>query len=122
MLPAPLRFDLRQDSGFFSRARAKRSKLWTVLYAPTSQSMDNPSSPSPLPFVFAIIIKKTVARGVKRSKLKRMIRGAIIKALPTSLPDFDATQQVVILPTRNAVSANQKELAADLHQILLTLN
>ena len=131
MLPSLLRYPLRQDSEFFQRAHALRSSYWTFLWSflpenqsdKTSQSKDS----SPAPFPFAIIVKKTVARGTEKSKLKRKLRGVITHALEALLPHqtgfksseslTDRSRQrfvVVLIPRRQAISATKEELTQDL--------
>jgi ribonuclease P protein component len=111
MLPALLRYDLRQDSAFFERAHSWRSAFWTILVADSKTGAD---SDSPTPLQFAVIVKKTVASGVVRSELKRKVRQAIVEALPSPLPEITTPQAVVLIPRRKAVSATSDELREDL--------
>lgn len=123
MLPAPLRYDLRHDPEFFSRARSVRSGFWTVLYAPAVDLDEekNASDVSPAPLRFAIIVKKSVAGGVERSQIKRKTRQAITDALRGTLPSFLAPYAVVIIPRRKALGAPARDLAEDLTKQLLQM-
>lgn len=134
MLPSLLRYPLRQDSEFFQRAHSLRSPYWTFLWSflPDSQSAkaQKNSSSALSPFKFAIIVKKTVARGTEKSKLKRKMRGVIthaVSALSSYQNDLSSPQSnqptiiVVLIPRRQSISASKEELTNDLKKGLTLL-
>lgn len=122
MLPVALRYPLRQDSAFFERARAYRSPFFTLLMAEESDDpqLTRSDSATTLPR-FAIVVKKTVARGAERTQIKRILRSAIIEATSSPLPDFEHSYAVVVLPRRKALNTPISALAEELRKALTSL-
>lgn len=123
MLPKKIRFDVRSHPDFFEHAKSLRARFFTVLYTESepASAVSSHSTPSPAPFQFAVVVKKTVASGVERTEIKRRVRSAITSALSSPLPDFDTSYAVVVIPRRSALNASHEELASDLISALSSL-
>lgn len=107
MLPINLRLDLRQNKNFFNQALSRRIGslrfFWTTdennkqSQQISRKNAGKQNSNHLSSTRFAIIVKKTFGNAPQRSKIKRLLRHAIIELYHDSPQLFTVSQSVVVL-------------------------
>jgi RNase P protein component len=95
MLPASLRFPLRNHPDFFDTARRKRFPHLLVFFRPETANT---------PLRFSVIVKKSHGSAPERATYKRRVRAAII-ALSQKHPEFFSRPSSLVLMPLGAVQS-----------------